>query len=386
VGGAWLAHHSSDDAIRGEGELHCHRGQRLLEQSVSRLIFDDGGFAQYSVVYHRLMLDTLCVAELWRKRAGIKQFSARFYDRAARASAWLAQLIINETGDAPNFGSNDGAWFLPIGPGGYRDFRPSAALSSALFEGYTRFGTYPSAKALLDWLEIAPTPAPPVTENAALLSDSGILRIASGNVRLFMRLPGTRFRPPQADALHLDIWHGDRPIAIDSGTYSYAVPAPGRDVAYFASSAAHNTVLFDNNDHMPRIGRFLFAEWLRRGKASVDARRMVADLIDYRGNHLARTVTVEGDTIEVTDVVAGAFSEAVLYWHLGPGDWAFGKDTACCNGLVINVTSDHPITLAHVDTPRSTFYLDYASGFTLRASVFTPCTIRSRFTFQSAVL
>jgi Heparinase II/III-like protein len=386
VGGAWLASYSSDVAICTEGEAHCRRGRKLLEKSVDRLIFDDGGFAQYSVVYHRLMLDTLSMAELWRQRVGLPRFKINFYDRAARASGWLAQLIIDKTGDTPNLGSNDGAWFLPIGLGGYRDFRPSAALASTLFEGGTRFGTCQSAKALLDWLEIVPTSATAAVEKTfALLPDSGILRIVNNKYRLFMRLPGTRFRPPQADALHLDLWHGDRPIAVDGGTYSYAVPAPGCDVAYFASSAAHNTVLFDNCDHMPRVGRFLFADWLQRGNASVDARKMVADLTDYRGNHVARTVTINGDTIEVTDVLTGAFSKAVLHWHLGSGDWAFASDTACCDRLTVMITCDQTLTVAPVHTPRSTFYLDCVNGFTLRASVCKPCTIRSKFTFPAAM-
>ena len=40
-------------------------GRRLLENRASLLIAKDGTFSQYSVVYHRLMLDTYSFAEAW---------------------------------------------------------------------------------------------------------------------------------------------------------------------------------------------------------------------------------------------------------------------------------------------------------------------------------
>jgi Heparinase II/III-like protein/Heparinase II/III N-terminus len=383
VGGAWLARHGADAATRREAEVHCRDGRRLLEQSISRLIFDDGGFAQYSVVYHRLMLDTLCIAELWRQRANLPRFSERFYDRAARASIWLARLIVSETGDAPNLGSNDGAWFLPVGPGGYRDFRPSAALAATLFEAGTRFLDSSAATALLDWLQIPHLPVPLPPAKRGILPESGVICAASQDMQLFLRLPGTRFRPPQADALHLDIWHQGRPFAVDSGTYSYAVSAPDRDTSYFGSSASHNTVVFDHLDHMPRIGRFLFAEWLQRHDARIDAEQMRADLVDYRGNRLARTVLIDGDAIEVTDTLTGKFAHAALHWHLASGDWVIDGDVARWGGYALSVTCDRPVHIACAMAPVSEFYLHYDDRPVIIVSVQEPCTICSRLTFPA---
>ena len=36
-----------------------------------------------------------------------------------------------------------------------------------------------------------------------------------------LRYPRFRYRPGHADALHLDLWLGDRNILRDGGTYSY---------------------------------------------------------------------------------------------------------------------------------------------------------------------
>lgn len=384
VGGAWLARHCTEPVIRREGEKRCRQGRTLLEMSVDRLIFDDGGFSQYSVVYHRLMLDTLCLTELWRRWTGQPRFSPRFYDRARRAAGWLSQLIIPESGDAPNLGANDGAWLLPVGPGGFRDFRPSAALASTLFEGGTRFADADAADALLAWLEVDETSPPPPFADAARLSGSGLLRLTAGRWRLFMRLPGWRFRPSHADALHLDIWRDGRPVAVDSGTYSYAVAAPGEDASYFASSRAHNTIVFDGRDHMPRIGRFLFSNWLRRGAASVHSRGMTAEFTDDRGNHVRRTVTADGDEVEVADCITGAFGEASLFWNLGGGNWSLSENGAVSDGGdTVTVFCDRAMRLAQHRRPRSEFYLHCTNGPALIATVDEACTIRTRFRVRS---
>jgi len=52
-------------------------GRTLLENRVSRLVGDDGSFAQYSVNYHRLFLDALSLSEWWRAKNNLPEFSNR---------------------------------------------------------------------------------------------------------------------------------------------------------------------------------------------------------------------------------------------------------------------------------------------------------------------
>ncbi|NVD29034.1 heparinase II/III-family protein [Parasphingorhabdus flavimaris] len=317
AGGLWISRCCADNDRRAEALKYMQAGQALAENRVRALILNDGGFAQYSHVYHRLMLDSLSVMELVRRAFGAPDFSAEFVRKAASASEWLRFFTEPVNGEVPNMGSNDGAWLLPIGPGRSRDFRPSCALASTLFEGKTAFSETASASALLQWLSIrSGTPigvevAPPVR----LFAESAIAAISSGDWRIYMRLPGTKFRPHQADALHLDVWRGGSNLLCDAGTYSYAETG----WEYFSSTAAHNTIEFDGRDQMPRVGRFLYGEWLRREEVHIDGQAdqpsIVSSYTDFQGVRHIRKVAVVGDSITITDTVKGRFRTAKIRWR-----------------------------------------------------------------------
>jgi len=109
IGGSWL-----DKLGHAEGRHWQRTGTRLLDDGARRLIAHDGSFSQYSVNYHRLMLDTLSLSEVWRRCWDLPLFSDEFYSRAASASAWLRTMVDPATGDAPNIGGNDGANLLQL--------------------------------------------------------------------------------------------------------------------------------------------------------------------------------------------------------------------------------------------------------------------------------
>ena len=64
IGGSWLA---SESSYALAGSQWAKTGRRALECSVNRLVLQDGSFAQHSLTYHRLLLDTLVQVELWRR-------------------------------------------------------------------------------------------------------------------------------------------------------------------------------------------------------------------------------------------------------------------------------------------------------------------------------
>lgn len=69
VGGSWLTLSG-----RPEGERWQRLGRRWLENRAARLIEQDGSFSQYSVNYHRVMLDTFSMVEVWRKNWRSRRF------------------------------------------------------------------------------------------------------------------------------------------------------------------------------------------------------------------------------------------------------------------------------------------------------------------------
>ncbi len=115
----------------------------------------------------------------------------------------------------------------------------------------------------------------------------------------FLRVGPLRFRPGQADLLHLDLWDGPVNLLRDGGTGAYN-PAPAESwwPALLGGTAGHNTVEFDAADQMPRLSRFLFARWPRTGRASDGAW-----VQDHHGRRHERRIAVAGRRWTVEDCI-----------------------------------------------------------------------------------
>lgn len=319
LGGSWLA------ALgESEGAPWAREGRRWLENRAERLIGPQGSFSQYSLNYHRVMLDTFCMVEVWRRHLELPAFSARYQSRVIAATEWLRHMINSVSGDGPNVGANDGARLLQLSETPYRDYRPSVAIAMALFSGqraYEHSGKWDQA---LLWLGL-PVPqavAPPPKSRIA--DDGGFAVLRCGDAMVMLRYPRFRFRPSQADALHLDLWLGPDNLLRDAGTYSYNTdPQWAR---YFGGTASHNTVQFDERDQMPRLSRFLFGDWLKANDVqllteSAQGFEFGAGYKDGAGARHHRQIRLETGRLQVVDKVLGFAQKAVLRWRLQPGDW-----------------------------------------------------------------
>ena len=72
IGGSFLLN------LDKRAEAWTFKGRRLLEDHISNLIESDGTFSQYSLNYHRFMLDTCSLVEAWRSHKGLEFFSENF--------------------------------------------------------------------------------------------------------------------------------------------------------------------------------------------------------------------------------------------------------------------------------------------------------------------
>jgi len=134
VGGTWLARYRQGDG-KNRGESWAKKGRKLLNSRVRQLVLLDGSFSQHSLTYHRMMLDTLSVAESWRRHLGEAPFDADFYIRAAAATRWLGAMIDPASGDGPNLGANDGAHPYRLDASAYRTSDPVCSLHRSCFSG-----------------------------------------------------------------------------------------------------------------------------------------------------------------------------------------------------------------------------------------------------------
>ena len=319
IGGSWLS-----TLGLSEGELWAQTGRRLMENCSDRLIGPQGSFSQYSLNYHRFMLDTLCITEVWRQHLKLPAFSDRWQSRALAATEWLRHFVNPVNGDGPNVGANDGARLLQLTSTPYRDHRPTVQLAMALFaskRAYSQSGAWDHG---LKWLgvdlpqEVAPQPG---TYQA---DDGGFAILRRGAAMALLRYPRFRFRPSQADALHLDMWLGADNLLRDAGTYSYNTDPKWSN--YFGGTVSHNTVQFDGRDQMPRLSRFLLGDWLKTDclESLQDGNQschFAASYQDRQGASHNRLVSLQDSEIKIVDEVRGFSRQAVLRWRLMPGDW-----------------------------------------------------------------
>ncbi len=378
IGGSWLA--ASASAYAPEGRRWAAEGCRALERSVARLVMADGSFAQHSLTYHRLLLDTLAQVELWRRWLDLPSFSERFQECCRAATHWFAALLDPCSGDGPNLGSNDGAFCYQLHSQPYRDFRPTLQLASVLFTGQLALAPGPWDEPL-HWLGLissieeglgassphTPEAAAPWTPSAVeFWADGGygLLRPTSSTWAL-LRLPTYRFRPAHADPLHLDLWHEGVNLLRDGGSYAYNADAAA--LAYFPGIASHNSVQFNGAEPMPRLGRFLWGNWLQlESPPQVDAAQASPSIIAAyccpHGRH-QRRVQVDSNGLRwtISDHCSAFRHRLVLRWRLCPADWQLRIDGAsaqlCCSNAQISLECNQPIQrLELVEGWESLFY------------------------------
>lgn len=330
VGGGWLEKFSPISSVRKKARRWHVVGRRWLENRVGRLIEKDGSFSQYSLNYHRLLVDTLNIVEFWRRELKAKSFSSQFYGRVAKAVEWLYHMVDSESGDAPNLGSNDGARLFVLSSTKYRDYRPTVQLGAVLFGSGPVFGAGQWNEPLY-WLEMGDGEGTPseIPRKSLLFPDGGYVVFrpeSSENSRPWgvLKYPRYRFRPAHEDGFHLDLWHRGVNILRDSGSYSYHTEEPWQ--SYFSSPAAHNAVQFDDRNQMPRLSRFLFGAWPRlchEGELRQDSDGIAWEgtFRDYRGASHRRRIEISRGRWRIFDEIGGFENNAVLRWRLAPAAW-----------------------------------------------------------------
>lgn len=321
-------------------------GARRLEAAILRLVAEDGSFAQASPAYHRLMLDVTAVAEWLRRRLGGPELDPAARARLAAATRWLHRICCPETGALPRIGHQDGSRFADLAAAGPDDARASLERAARIFCGR-------SAGFAEDAGCVALGLARPVATLEAEAGDwrsAGFLGRAAGGARLLLRTGPLRFRPGHADLLHLDLWDGPRNLLRDAGSFAYNPSDPARAGA-FQSTAFHNTIAFDGEDQMPRLGPFLFARWPATGVLPAGAW-----LRDHRGRRHARQVFAEGRRWRVEDEVSGPFRAGVLRWRLAPGAWCQEGAGVTDDRARLDVTADGPLTARLVTGEESLAY------------------------------
>lgn len=338
IGGSWLALNGDE-----EGNKWQKQGLRWLENRAAKLIEEDGSFSQYSVTYHRVMLDTYSLVEVWRKNHGLTVFSDSLYRKLKAATNWLFYFTNINTGDAPNLGANDGARLIQLTNTDYRDFRPSVQLANKLFYDKLAYDGEGSFNSPLYWLqlkkpnEIVPNKTPIDFDNG------GYVYLTNSHIELFLRYPKFKFRPSQCDALHIDLWLNNENVFRDGGTYSYN--AGQKYIDYYGGVESHNSVQFDDHQQMPRLSRFLLGDWIT---TTFKKPLLVDDNIQTFGvgykdrfscKH-KRFIELSSHRLLINDELSGFKNKAVLRFRLAPSNWQLVNNSLSSKLCVIKFAAN----------------------------------------------
>lgn len=353
-----------------------HLGEKWLSNRADKLIMKDGGFSQYSVNYHRVMLDSYCLAEIVRRQLQLKAFPKKVYQRLSKAADWL-YVLVQDNGDAPNLGANDGAKLLPIGKSDYRDFRPTVQLASTLFNRHSYYHNAETYDQSLNFFKIDKlnNKRAALPNKSQFFASSGLMTNKNQSFFICFKVPKFKFRPSQCDVLHLDLWFKGENVLRDGGTYSYNTTAD--DLDYYSGVESHNTVQFDNHLQMPRLSRFLFASWLKPLSLKYRKNKLSSSYKDEWGCQHSRSIKVQKKQVVVTDEIQGFKDHAVLRWRLMPDQWVLTENILSNGKMTLEIHSKSALKIQIVEGKESRYYYQNTSLPVLEITAVEPTTIHT---------
>ncbi|RTY86073.1 alginate lyase family protein [Flavobacterium sp. RSP15] len=252
-----------------ETKKWAKEGRKWLEQEVAYQVYEDGTFLQFSMNYHRVLVQLfslgISVTELHKK-----PFSEEFYIKAYKSLNFLYQCLQEENGELPNYGANDGALFFSFSNTAFRDYRPQL---NTLHRILTKEKLYFDENINEDYnwcqteINDLKRKQPLKKQVGAMVFQNGGYYCCRTNKSFtFIRCGNHKDRPSHADNLHLDVWIKGNNVLRDSGTYKYNTEKKYQD--YFTGSISHNTVLVANNSQMLKGNRFIWYYWSQALNAS----------------------------------------------------------------------------------------------------------------------
>lgn len=241
------------------------KSKQILEQEAQFQIFDDGSYLQYSMNYHRVIVQLYN----WVIRIGNinkVKFSDVFISQIKNTLQFLVQNTDLQNGYTPNYGANDGSLIFPLNNNDYRDFRPQLqslayTLKIKLYDEIYEDTYWVNNKSDFNFSETLQQ------KKINSFPIGGYYNFRDAATFTFIRCGSHTRRPSQADNLHLDLWYQSQNIMRDGGTYVYNDDPALRE--YFFGTQSHNTIKIGNRNQMLKGSRFIWYYWSKAISADV---------------------------------------------------------------------------------------------------------------------
>jgi hypothetical protein len=310
-----------------EAEKWKKNGKKWFEEEIAYQVYPDGTFLQFSMNYHRVLIQLFCWAFKSSDFFGEK-FDDIVYERAYRSLKFLYSCQV-ESGWLPNYGNNDGALFFKFNGCDFRDYRPQLNALHVLLSGKPLYGKGDWEEDVF-WLKAQKIKACNYSplhykQGWSEFEDGGYFVLREENTLTFIRCGKHKDRPGQADNLHMDIWYKGENILFDGGTYKYNTD-PGI-VKYFMGTASHNSVMLGTHDQMEKGPRFIWFNWTQSFKAKVYEKDGIYGFVgeisafrhlDPRITHLRKMRKTKGqEQWEIEDFISKKPKDIKMrqYWH-----------------------------------------------------------------------
>lgn len=236
-------------------------GKRWFEEEIEYQIEEDGTYLQFSMNYHRVVVQLLTWAITLADNNG-ECFNEIVYQRAYQSVNFLYQCQEPSNGYLPNYGSNDGALFFKLNDNNYRDYRPQLDALHFLLTGIPLYDeSFEDKNWYFAQWRCNRDLKPALHQSTAYVAfeKGGYYLIRDKDALTFIRCGKYENRPAQADNLHIDVWYKGENILMDGGTYKYNTDPSY--IKYFAGTESHNCIMLGRNDQMLKGARFIWYYW-----------------------------------------------------------------------------------------------------------------------------
>ena len=297
-------------------------GKRWFNEEVEYQIYPDGTFLQFSMNYHRVVIQLLT----WGLRLSSlhgESFPTVVKERAALSLKFLDASTDPVSGKLPNYGNNDGALFFKWVEDDFRVYTSQLNdLRAVLTHSVTK--TQESQA----WYGMKDVTVSPINIDGVYEFKYGGYYIhQEGTTKTFLRCGSYKDRPSQSDNLHLDIWKDGINYFWDNGTYKYNTNKEMVD--YFTGCEGHNTLSLEENNQMLRGGRFIWYYWIKhaKGKMIENLKQMTFEGEIAAFQHIKKGIihirklekTKFKNQWLITDSISNANrKERSIFWHVNP--------------------------------------------------------------------
>ncbi|WP_146194114.1 heparinase II/III domain-containing protein [Brumimicrobium oceani] len=237
-------------------------GKKWFEKEVEYQVYPDGTFLQYSMNYHRVLVQLLT----WGIRLSDLHkvnLSPIVKKRAQLSLEFLDTSMDPVSGKLPNYGNNDGALFFKWTEDDFRIYVSQLNDLRAVINNTVTVNQESQAWYGLNNLKIKPKNIQGIHE----FKIGGYYIHQEDSVKTFIRCGAYKDRPSQSDNLHLDIWKDGQNYLWDAGTYKYNTDKETID--FFTGCEGHNTLSVNGENQMLRGSRFIWFNWIKKATGEV---------------------------------------------------------------------------------------------------------------------